>query len=90
MSHFSFARLQFTPGNPFHKSSMKYTSQFDVRFKVQTRNLRKQHVDSHFCTALFKYLRAFAVQFRSHTSVVMADDKVCKFTYSCYISDWVN
>ena len=42
---------------------------------VQPRQLRKEHIDSHYCAALFRYLKEFSVMFRNHSSLLFVDDK---------------
>jgi len=54
---------------------MHYTSQFNVKFKVQGRLLRKSNDDAHYCAALFRYLREFCIQYNQWTCLISADDK---------------
>ena len=68
-------RCQFWPQNPFHKSSERYTGRFDIKFMVQSRQVNADHPDSHYCGALFRYLREFAILFQSYTTFVSQDDK---------------
>ena len=68
-------RLQFWPKNPTNKSALQYTGKLDVKFMIQLRQLRKTHVDSHYCAALFRYLKEFAIMFRPYCSLVFMDDK---------------
>jgi|GEM_PF-6742638 len=56
-------RLQFLPKNPFAHAATQYTGKFKVKYKVQTRVLRKEHPDGHYCAAIFRYLREFAIKF---------------------------
>ena len=58
----SLVRLQFSPRNPYCKGALNFTSRLDVQFKIQRRQLRMSHVDSHFCNAQFKYLKSYAVE----------------------------
>ena len=37
--------------------------------------MNADHIDSHYCAAIFKYLRELAIKFRMHTSFVSQDDK---------------
>ena len=34
----------------------------DIKFMVQTRQLKKSHVDSHYAAAIFQYQQEIAVQ----------------------------
>lgn len=68
-------RLQFSPKNPFAHAATQYTGKFKIKYKVQTRVLRKEHPDGHYCAAIFRYLREFAIKFRDYTVFISADDK---------------
>ena len=46
-----------------------------LQFKVQSRQLRASHVDQHYCAALFKYMRMYAVKYHEFTSFLCIDDK---------------
>ena len=47
-------RLQFWPKNPIAKSSLQYTGKLNVKCMVQKRQLRKDHDDAHYASALFR------------------------------------
>ena len=65
----------FVPNNS-HKSSAKfYKSKVNLKFKVQTIQLRNSHVDEHYALAQFKYMREFAVKFRDRCTFLSVDDK---------------
>ncbi len=68
-------RLQFWPRNPFSLSSQSYTGRLNIKFMVQSRQVSCNHPDAHYCAAIFKYLREFAIQFGEHTAFVSQDDK---------------
>ncbi|PKY60343.1 hypothetical protein RhiirA4_483933 [Rhizophagus irregularis] len=68
-------RLQFQPTNPITESAKQYTGRFNIKFMVQARQLRKDHPDTHYCAALFRYLREFAILYQQHVSFICADDK---------------
>jgi hypothetical protein len=68
-------RYQFWPRNCHFKSSEKYTGKLKIKFMVQSRQFRKTHVDSHYASALFRYLKEFAVKFRDDVCFVCMDDK---------------
>ena len=71
----SWARLQFWPKNWHWHSSCHYTGKLDIKFMVQTRQLRKSHPDSHYAAAIFRYQREMAVRLKAHSSFVSLDDK---------------
>ena len=46
---------------------------------VQARQFRKDHVDSHYASALFRYEKEFSVKYRPYVTFVCQDDKhTCK------------
>lgn len=47
----------------------------NILFTIQTRQLRASYIDQHYCAALFKYLRTFAVKYRSSLKLLCIDDK---------------
>ena len=67
--------FSFVPRNTHAKAAKLYTSRVPLQFKVQTRQLRVSHIDEHFCAAIFKYTREYAVQFREEVTFVCVDDK---------------
>ena len=68
-------RLQFWPKNPTAKTSLQYTGKLKVKYMVQKRQLRKDHDDAHYASALFRYEKEMAIKFRSHATLVSLDDK---------------
>lgn len=54
---------------------MRYTGQFDVKFMVQSRQINAEHPDAHYCAAMFRYLREFAIMYREYATFVSQDDK---------------
>ena len=71
----AWVRLQFWPKNKHHKSSCHYTGKLDVKFMVQSRQLRKSHDDAHYCAALFRYEREQAILLRDNSMFACLDDK---------------
>ena len=70
-----WVRLQFCPKNPHAKTSSQYRSQFQIKMMVQKRQFRQTHVDAHYCAAMFRYMREFAIRFRDLAIFVSLDDK---------------
>lgn len=68
-------RLQFAPKNPSSLASLQYTGNLKVKLQVQSRQLRKTHVDNHYASAIFRYMKDFAVKFRDFCVFVAMDDK---------------
>lgn len=71
----SWVRFQFWPRNRFSETAKHYKCRFDVKYKVQSRQLHKSHVDSQYCAVLFRYLKEMAVKFCDHATLVFLDDK---------------
>ena len=70
-----WVRLQFYPKNPRAKVASQYKSRFEVKMMVQKRQFRLEHPDSHYCSAIFRYMREYAVKYRTVLSFVSLDDK---------------
>ncbi|XP_054483050.1 uncharacterized protein LOC129115850 [Anoplopoma fimbria] len=71
----ALVRLQFAPKNPYTQSALNFTSRFELKYKIQRRQLRASHPDAHFCAALFLLLRLHMYQLRSEIFVLFMDDK---------------
>ncbi|CAG8805921.1 23986_t:CDS:2 [Gigaspora margarita] len=52
-----------------------YTSQFNIKFKVQSRMLQKNSDNVHYCAALFQYLREFCIQYHQWACLISANNK---------------
>ena len=57
----SWVKYNFCPKNLRAKSSAHYTGRLKVKRQVQRRLFRKEHINGHYCAALYRYLREFAV-----------------------------
>lgn len=68
-------RLNFTPSNAYTTKAIQYTGRFNVKYKVQSRLLRKSSEDEHYCRTLFKYEREFNIKYRDYACFISADDK---------------
>ncbi|XP_019863660.1 PREDICTED: uncharacterized protein LOC109592718 [Amphimedon queenslandica] len=71
----SWVQLNFCPRNPRSHSSKKYTSRLNAKHMIQKRQFRKTHPDSHFCAAVFRYMRDYAIKFRDISVFACIDDK---------------
>ncbi len=56
-------------------TSKQYTGRLKLKHMVQSRQLRKNYVNSHYASALFRYEREFAIKYRQHSTFVCQDDK---------------
>ena len=67
--------LQFWLKNRHARVSLQYTGRLKVKYMVQRRQFRKDHYNSHYAAAVFKYMREYAVMVRDHCLFVCLDDK---------------
>lgn len=72
--------FSFVPKNAYAKTAKLYTSRVPLQHKVQSRQLRTSHVDEHYCSALFRYAREYAIRYRDETTFICVDDK-CKIDF---------
>lgn len=68
-------RFQFWPRRPCARSAQRYTGKLKIKFMIQARQFRSNHVDAHYASALFRYLKEFAIKFKDFSSFVSMDDK---------------
>ena len=68
-------RLQFAPVCVSACTALRYTGRLQVRHRVQQRQWRKQHEDSHYAVYIYRYEREYAVFMRNHAAFVSIDDK---------------
>lgn len=77
-----WVRLQFWPKTLGVRTAVHYTGRFPMKFMIQQRQLRKNHPDSRYAAAIFRYMREYAVKVRDYCSFVCA----CWWQTSC--QDW--
>ncbi len=70
-----WVRLQFWPKTPSTIKSSHYTGRFKLKFMIQQRQFRHQHVDSHYAAACFRYMREYAINIRDFCGFISIDDK---------------
>ena len=68
-------QLQFWPKIPKTRAALSHTGRLKVQYMVQAKQFRKSHPDEHYAAALFRYMREFAVKFKTVTEMVCLDDK---------------
>ena len=69
-----WVRLQFWPKTPSLKS-LQYTGRYKIRYMVQQRQWRKEHMDSHYAACLYRYMREYAILVREFCLFISIDDK---------------
>lgn len=67
--------MNFAPSNAYTTKAMHYTGRFNVKYKVQSRLLRKTSEDEHYCRTIFKYEREFSIKYQDYACFISADDK---------------
>ena len=63
-------RLQFWPSDPYTSRAMHQTGRFNIKFRVQSRLVRADHLDSKYAAVEYKYLKHFAVKFHEHCLMI--------------------
>ena len=67
-------RLQFAPSCVSSHTALRYTGKLQVCHKVQQRQWRKQHEDSHYAACIYRYQREYGVQMQQQCVFVCIDD----------------
>ena len=75
ISSSQWLRLQFWPKNPTSRASLQYTGCLKIKYIIQHRQLRKEHQDTHYASALFRDYKEMAVMFRENSVLLSVDDK---------------
>ena len=70
-----WVRLQFNPSNPYSNNALKHTGRFPIKYMVQRRQMRSDHVDSKYACVYFAYLKEFAVKYQENAMIGFLDDK---------------
>ena len=68
-------RLQFWPRRINSSTCSRYYGTIKVKYMVQARQFRHQHIDMHYASALFRYLKEFCIKYRDDATMVCMDDK---------------
>ncbi|XP_019860109.1 PREDICTED: uncharacterized protein LOC109588370 [Amphimedon queenslandica] len=55
--------------------SLHHTGKFALKFMIQQHQWRKEHEDSHYAAALFRYMREYVLLVRDHCSLICVDGK---------------
>ena len=71
----SWVRLNFCPRNPHAQVAKRYKGRLEAKHMIQKRQFRKSHPDSHYCAAIFRYMRDYAIKYRDMSIFVCIDDK---------------
>ena len=67
--------MQFSPNNETVKVSEYYTGRLNIKYMVQACQLRVDHPDFHYASALFRYEKEMAVKYREYSNLIFLDDK---------------
>ena len=71
----AWVHLNFCPRNPHSLVAQRYTGRLQAKHMIQKRQFRKSHPDSHYCAAIFRYMRDYAIKFRDISLFACIDDK---------------
>jgi hypothetical protein len=61
--------------NPQNNTSLQYTGHLQVKFMIQIRQLRIEHEDAYYASALFRYFKELAVILSGFYWLVFLNDK---------------
>ena len=70
-----WVRLQFWPKTPSLTQILHHTGCFKLKFMIQQRQWRHHHMDAHYASACFRYMREYSIVLREFCSFVCLDDK---------------
>ena len=70
-----WVRLHFHPKNPCTKAATQFRKNLPLKIMVQQRQFRHTHTDAHYCAALFRYLKQYALKLHEHALMACLDDK---------------
>jgi hypothetical protein len=70
-----YLMYQFWPNDKTRLTACRYTGQLPVKFMIQSRQFRKTHIDCHYASAIFRYLKEFAIKYKEQSALVFMDDK---------------
>src|SRR5256885_13650193 len=59
----------------FPYTTLFRSGRLDAKFMVQSRQLRNNHIDNHYASALFRYLKELAIIFKNYSWLIFMDDK---------------
>ena len=71
----SWLHMNFWPSNQYHNNASYHNGRFNLKFKLQQRLVRAQHLDAYYCATLFKFQRIMAVKYREYASIFFVDNK---------------
>ncbi len=71
----AWVQFKFFPRNPRTITAKRYKSRLQAKHMVQKRQYRKFHHNAHFCAALFRYMKEYAIRFRDMSLFACIDDK---------------
>ena len=69
-----WVRLQFHPKNPHTKAAAEFRKNIPVKM-IQQHQFRHSHVDAHYCVAIFRYLKEYALKLCDQALMVCLSNK---------------
>lgn len=68
-------KYQFQPRHPRTNAGKYYKCKMKIKMMIQKRQFRKAHPDEHYCAAIWRYMREYAVLYREKCHLISLDDK---------------
>lgn len=68
-------KWQFHPRHPRTIAGKYFKCKMNIKMMVQKRQFRKSHPDEHYCAAIWRYMREYAVLYRDICRLISLDDK---------------
>ena len=60
--------------NPRTKVASQFRKRLPIKMVIQKRQFRQYHINSHYCTAIYRYLREYAVMFSEMSVFICMDE----------------
>ena len=61
--------------NPRTKAAVQFRKTIPVKMMIQQRQFRHSHIDAHYCAAIFRYQKEYALKLRDQALMVCLDNK---------------
>ena len=68
-------RWQFWPSRKNLAKAKHMTGKLKIKYMVQSRQLRKTHIDSYYRASYFRYLKEYTIKYRDYVNLICEDNK---------------
>ena len=62
-----WVHLNFCPRTPHTQVAKRHTGHLEAKHMIQKHQFRKSHLDSHYCAAIFRYMRDYVIKYRDRS-----------------------